>query len=695
MCTRSAFAAALLLVVVPVGGFAQTTGLIDAGLRVSDVSGDEARFQRYRDMSDGLAIEQVRFDHAGERSFLSVLAEHAGRRDQRYTLDYAQGGKFKLSFIWDQIPQYVSVDTRTLYETTEPGVFRMDDAIQAAIQNSLAAQAEFAENASPFEIRSRRHVAAFAFVYSPTRELDVDFKLRSTSKKGEMPYMVTFGQSNVVELPAPIDTRTTDVVAGAEWANRRGSVRVTYDGSLFDNNVTDLVWDNPRRLTDLAAAPAQGRAALAPNTSLHAVTTAAGLNLPARSRVTGSVTVGSWQQDDTLLPYTINTALASPSLPRMSAQAEARTLAMNYTATSRPMRMVWLNARYRFYEFDNQTLPFETDGRVRYDASLVAGPHGPSFLSSTLHHLDLDAALTPMKSTSFRVGYAREAVARTHRIYADTDENVFRASADTTLSQVVTLRGIYEHSERTGSGFNEELLIEVNEQPAMRHYDVADRNRDRVTALVQVSPLATLGLTGSIARGHDDYDNTGFGLLDSKTMSYSVGIDYVPDDRISSGLTYVDDRYDTLQLSRNANAAQFQDATRNWSTDGSDRTQTWTANLDLLKLVTDVDIRVAYDRSYSRATYVYAYPPDSTLVAPDPLSPVINRLQRATTDVRYYLSERLAVGAVYWFDEYDVEDFSMGPETIDAVSIANNLFLGYVYRPYRAHVGSVRILYTW
>ena len=52
----------------------------------------------------------------------------------------------------------------------------------------------------------------------------------------------------------------------------------------------------------------------------------------------------------------------------------------------------------------------------------------------------------------------------------------------------MTFRAHYEHADRTGDGLDEEGLVEIGEQPALRHYDVADRTRDKFTGQVDVSP---------------------------------------------------------------------------------------------------------------------------------------------------------------------------------------------------------------
>lgn len=699
MRTRPAAILALSLTVVPAVGSAQpsVSGMVDIGLRGVSVDGDEARLERYRDLSQGLILDSARFDRSGERSFLSFRTENTGRNDGRYWGEYLHGGKVKLSFLFDGIPQHYSYTTKTLYTEQSPGVLRVDDGIQKALQNSPAGLEAFAANGSMVSIRSIRRIAAVAFTYSANRETDLSLKVRTTGRVGMMPYSVTFGHSNAVELPAPIDTRTTDVTAGFEWANNRGSARVAYDASVFTNYVQTLIWDNPIQFDDISSKSSQGRAALAPNNTLHAVTATGSYRLPVRSRVTGSVTLGSWQQDEALLPFTINSALTSPALPRSTAQAEARTVAMNYTVSSRPWRMVWLNARYRYYEFDNRTPEFAYDTRVRYDSSTSGGGRTHP-LSSSRHQFNVEAAVTPATFTSLRAGYARENVDRTHRIFETTAEDVFRASADTTLAGIVTLRGSVEHAERTGSGFDAEALEEVGEQPGMRHFDIANRTRNRLTGLAQVAVHPTLTLSTTASRGNDEYPDSEFGLQDSDTVSFSVGADWAPDDRFAAAVSFVRDGYDTLQRSRSSSGGDaFEDPRRDWTNDSEDRTKTVSASVDLIRLLTNTEVRVAYDLSSSRSTIVYGFPPDSTLGTFRQLAPLVSRLERATADVRYFLTEKVAIGGLYWFDEYKVEDFSLGPEALSSMQagIGNNLFLTYALRPYRAHIGSVRFMYFW
>ena len=54
--------------------------------------------------------------------------------------------------------------------------------------------------------------------------------------------------------------------------------------------------------------------------------------------------------------------------------------------------------------------------------------------------------------------------------------------------------------------------------------------RTRVNASVYITPVPYLSLNAGVGSGHDDYTDSGFGLRDSKTRSWSTGFDVAPTD---------------------------------------------------------------------------------------------------------------------------------------------------------------------
>jgi MtrB/PioB family decaheme-associated outer membrane protein len=499
-----------------------------------------------------------------------------------------------------------------------------------------------------------------------------------------------------------MDTRTTDVKAGVEYANRHGMFGVGVNGSWFDNRTPTVQFDNPLRFTDISAGPSRGLAVTWPSNSLVSFVANGAYKLPGRSRATAAISVGRANQNDALVAPTINSALVAPPLERASAEARANIVSMVYDLNSRPAESVWLNARYRFYDYANKTPLFDTVAVVG-DWSVGTATWETEPISVSRHTLDLDASFTPLNYLAFGMGYGREGTDRTYRIYETTAEDIFRVTVDSTGNQYVTLRLKYEFSRREGKGFEEHLLDEVEEQPDMRHFDVADRDRSRVTGLLTVAPVEWLAVNGSVGTGRDDYKNTGFGLRDNRNRTYGIGFDLMPMSTVSFAVSYDREKYTANQYSRTAApppSAQFEDPTRDWWIDTNDTVNTVSANIDFLKAIPRTDIRLGYDLTDGKATYVYGLASPATVFVPpaslQQLPPLRNRITSGRADVEYFIRPRIALGVVYWYEEYRVDDFSLNSTVINTLNIGTStIYSGYLYRPYTAHTGWLKISYLW
>jgi MtrB/PioB family decaheme-associated outer membrane protein len=670
---------------------------IDFGGRVTSVDGDEARFERYRDLRDGPAVPKFRFTTERDAWLFSARADNVGYRDQHYAADFQRFGRVKARFDWDQIPLWISQTTRTLYTTESPGVLRIDDTVQRAIQAGTLSLATASLAAVPFDVRSRRDRALADVTVRATDDIDTKLTFTTTKREGTQPWGATFGFGNDVEVAVPIDTRSTDVSAGLEWSKRGSLLRVGYDGSWFDNHIPTLIWDNPLSATDTATVPSQGRMALWPSSNAQTVSGTGSVPLPWRSRATAYISRGVWNQNDPLLPHTINTALATLPLDRSTAQAEAVVTSTMARVTSRPWAWTWFNVSYRRYDFDNRTPPFAVPQRVNYDSGIAASAEPTTEpLSFTRGLLDVEASLTPWRHGAFKLSYSREAVDRTFRLFETTTDHTVKASYDLTSLTYVTVRAQYLHAKRTGSGLDEEAFSTIGEQVSLRQFDISDRIRNQGTLLLLAMPSSYVSFNVSAGGGKDDRPDAQFGLTDTTFQVYAGGADFTPRDGVTFGVNYGFERYTSLQNSRQANPGpQFNDPTRDWSTDGLERVHTAGANLQLLNIIPRTRVHAAYDLNYSRGRYLYLLTPDTTLPAVTQLPQLRNDWQQGTVDAAYELRRNLLLGLRYEYDRFRVDDFALGANTINSLVFPSTMLLGYYYRPYTANVVTVKMTYLW
>jgi MtrB/PioB family decaheme-associated outer membrane protein len=705
--------------------FTPKMGRIDFGIRGSNFEGDQARYERFRDLRDGATLDRFRLDKETETWLFHGEANNVGYRDQRFTAEFQNIGKMRFDFDWNQIPFFISGDTRSLYSDNGNGTLSIDRGLRQAIQDATlsgnaardAALTSALLQAKQFDMRSRRDVGTFDLVYTLNRDADLKFNVRNTNRNGHNLMSFGFGTSPglnpAVEFGAPVDNRTTDIKGMLEFANARGLFSVGYTGSWFDNHVPNVRFDNPLRATDSATlGPASGLTPLWPSNSAFSFNVNGSYKLPARSRASAAISIGRWNQNEALVQPTVNTALVAPPLERPSAEAKADIVSMVYNFTSRPTDMVWLNAKYRYYDYANKTPLFEMPALVGdfsfNPATAALWENEPS--SMQRRTFDADASFTPYNYIALGVGLTREDSDRTHRIFENTAENSYRVSLDSTGYQYLTVRTKFEHSRRTGSGFEEALLEEVGEQPDTRHFDIADRDRDRATAIFTFTPIAQLDVNASVSTGKDNYRNTGFGLRDNNNNTWNVGFDAAPIDTVNFGINYGFEKYTALQYSRTANPLTatdltFNDPTRDWWDDQTDKVKTVSASLDFIGTIPKTDVRISYDLSDGKATYVYSLRPDQKVFTTVPLSqlpPLKNKLTDARIDVSHFVRQNIAIGVGYQFEDYQVDDFSLNSTTINQLNpvnaagvFASTIYSGYLYRNYTAHLGYVRVSYLW
>ena len=669
------------------------------GGRVTSIDGDPARFQRYQDQRDGVLFSNFRYSFAkpdGKWDF-DARADNVGYRDQEFMGSFNRIGKLSLTGSWQQIPQFYSVDTMTPY-TGSGGTLLLDDTTQRAIQNGQANLNAYVPLAPAFELRERRDIGSFDMKATPKANIDVTANFTTQKHGGELPFGASFGFSNDVEVPLPYDSRANDFTLGTEWTNTRNMLRVAYTGSWFDNLAPTLIWDSPLHLDDRSGEPGRGRMSLWPSNTAQTISVAGYTKLAHKTQVTGSFSYGLWSNDEPLEPFTINTALPQFALPRASTEGKAHVLSTNLSLTSRPSTDWRFSARVRNYTYNNLMPATSITDMISYDASASTTPTGgPDLYAHSRTNLDGDATWTKLMPFALSFGYSHNGNGYDARIVESSGENVFRISADAVGSSWLTFRTQYHYGSRSGSGLDDTQLTAIGEHPEMRHYDLADRTRNRFTAQVDIVPAEawTFSVSGGVLK--DDFSNSFYGLQDSTGRTFSVAADFQQPNGLGAGASYNFERYAGLQRSHegDSSAAQFNDPLRDWTADSTETVNYFSIFFNPPRIGQKTELRVAYDFSYAEGNYLYTIPVGSPIPTPNQLPEVFNKLQQLHVDVRHRLSSRLAASFSYLYEPLSIYDFAFDPSVVNGIVQPSSLVMGYVYRPYTAHSAVFGLLYYW
>ena len=695
---------------------AVSIGSVDFGMRGTSITGDSARYNRYRDLGNGLFAQALRFSREEGGVEISANALNVARNDAYYEGRVIKPGTLKGWVTFDQIPMLMSNSTQTLFREVSPGVFRIDNSLQAAMQNTPSnsgkanvLNAFVANNAQTFDLGSQRHIGqgGAQYLFDPNTELDV--KVSYMSRSGAIPLGGSFGFGLGVENPAPVDAHSTDVNVSGEHQQGHLLFRLGYSGSFFRQDTTTIIWDNPSMLTDTASVPSQGRGTLPPSNNWNNVTGLVAYTMSHHSRLMGSVSFGTLSDvNATIIPYTINSATPVVPLARPSVDGQAKTTALNLSYTSSPTKNVGVDVRYRFFDYNNQTPDWTITQRIPYDDTPeIVNVDAPRY-GGARNYFEGAVNFHVLADSNVRAGYILNQANYNDRIFTSSSENSFYVSFDRLTSAYLGLHAKYEYDQRRGSGLDTSELSADGEQPSLRTYDIADRNRNQFTVTASFMPMAVknLSLNGTVGIGNDSYPNSVLGLNHAHHYVWSVGADATPRDNVTMSVSYSFDNLDSLSWSTNQNTftppTPPRDPTKDWSTDSLDRVYSLVAFIETKQIVNKVDLRFSYDFNRGNTAFTYGLAPVSTLPVPSQLPPIQSDLNRLTVMATYWLTAKLGFGFEYWFEKYTVTDFAMDPTGIPQINMPPNLtvapsylVLGYQYLPYTANTFWGHLIYHW
>jgi hypothetical protein len=756
--------AALLLASANLAGAQETpqpettsSGSLDVGGRFTSTDGDEARYERYRDLRDGVNANFL-YDKQTPNWTFDAFAKNIGYRDGHYELNF-ESKRIKLNAYFDQLPLNYAYYTRTPYDCTA-GSCTLNSDLRMQVQNGtavgipqnvgqLARGSIYDSIANPFDMRSRRDTVGADLRISATNNFDFIFGVKSYKRSGDMPTGASFGFNYAVEVPVVIDDRETELSAAVEWASHQGMFHFGYEHAKYSQNIPSFTFDNPQRATDFCQygipgqapgtcydpsgyvngnGPAFGRTAQAPSNTLDTVNWMGMVKLPGHTTANGSFSVGANHQDMALIPWTTNTSIATPavyaafpnlaSLPRDTAQMRLDYANGNMNVRSRPAKDVTLTARYRFNSRNDFTRPFDGIEYVRFDAvpEETGGESEPfNYNSKTF---DVTAAYSGIPYSTVRVGYGYEEWEHGVRTTQGWQDNTARVSYDIVGNQYVTLRAQYAHTKRDTINLSIAAIEETGSQPALRFYDEAARTENRGTVMLQLTPLSTVGVDFTLSTGKDDYQGADpsqeFGLLNNKNTAFTIGVSYVPNAKVNVGVDYGRETFSSAQESRNANPGPtFTDPAYNWSLNDDETSNYVSAYVNLIRALEKTDIRIGYEYSDADQGFLFGGPRIGSLTAAGqfvPLPNVTNKWQQATVDIRYFVSKKFGLGFFYMYEKFDVNDYATintgGPQTLPVAALGpqtdtaridwlGELSTGYAARPYKGQTGIVRVFYEF
>jgi MtrB/PioB family decaheme-associated outer membrane protein len=668
--------------------------------------GDKTRFELYRDVPESVVVPQLQLMIGGKKQdfYLNFDALNVGRSDQNYRVRFGRYGLLDVELEWDQIPHIFNIDNaRTPYVMRGGNYTLPVRPTVADIADNTTTQANLFniwlnDNARPVNLDMLNKIGKISIRYTPNPGWTFTGKYWAYDTDGKRPIGFPFGSgssSNIAEIVEPLDYLTHNIELGGEYAGNGWSLGLKYNGSIFHNSISTLVFDNPAAAgpvcTDAAAinyatgsGPCRGRVDLYPGNQAHTFTLTGTASMPLKTNFMGTVSYGWRHQDDSFLPFTINSAIAQPTLSRNSLDGDKRPAMMNLTLVNNFINNLNLKAYYRYYDLDNRTNPVLTSGTVRNDQ--ISG--GPDWTTKVPYQYSVNSAglgatyrFAPWLTGKFDFNWDK-----THRdipeplsvtvVPLNTDEFRIGPTFDIKPLSWLLLRASYQHSWRDTPG------IDADHQ---RMIWLAKRQRDKASLFTDISPWETLSFHAGFDLTSDTYTHSEFGVQNVRNYSPSVGTVYAPLDWLRVFADYNFDWYNW-----------HQDYNETRSSQGKDRINTFSlgSDMDLIKNLLAFRIQYGYSQALSQISNRNS--PTPGLDSPHWPNNT-NTWHELLTRLEYQVHNNVALQLGYYFNKFHSKDFGvdimkiwMGDIEPTNVGIRRSVFLGDQNKgSYTAHVAII------
>lgn len=678
----------------------QHTGEVRVTVQGVDGEEESAKSDEYRDISQPVYGDVKWAADKDRRHFIRGEATNIGRDDQSVGGEAGSYGKYEVDASYDSSIHRYAYDAKTLYSGVGTGMMTLSDALQANVQaaptsaeiaNRLNGFLSSAALGDPDVTRDKLKLGLNVFALDPF-SFKVD--LSHETRKGTRPYAGSFLSTEMVELFEPIDYETLEMKISGEYASAPVYVNVAYHYSQFSNNIDTLTFDNPLIATDALLEPSSGRIDLAPDNQYHNVSlTGAYTKLPGNSQIIANAAWGVMLQDDKLVPFTTNTALAAPALPASSADAKVYTSLYNLRLTSKPLPWMRIKGHARYYDYDNRTGTINfANGYVETDAFVdaTALTNLPSSYSKT--RAGLDFGFDVGRRTGLGVGYQYERTDRENREVEEQDDHTFKLSADNRSLAWLDLRASYERTQREIGDYNFDVYLlsgdDLQQLPQLRKYDQADLARDRIQLQAAFLPTEVLSFGMSGIYGRDDYKESPYGLLEDSHLLLSFDADYAISDRASVNLFYSFERYDNTQRGN--------DGTADWTADGEDQVHSVGAGLKLALIPDLLDLDLTY--TYSDVDGNIAFTSPSGAFA-DFEAVDDTKIHSLNSKLKYHFTKNLTLSLGYLWEKFDYDDFSTNGFTFVPTNAAGNyqgaLLAGTLPEDYDVHIVYTQLTFRY
>lgn len=598
----------------------------------------------------------------GQGGYANFSASDLGLSSRALRLQGGQEGLVAVDLGYSEIPHPLSEGVQSPYLGSGGSVLTLPAGYPASGTSTMPLATTLQSVSLGFDRKRLDASARWLSVADWTWKLAV----RRDTRQGTQPGAASF-YSTAVQLAVPVDQVTNQLELSTAYTGRDLQAGLSYQLSQFQNHNPSLTWSNPN--FPVVAGATRGQLALAPDNQMHQVAATAAYRVDNILRVSGDVALGRSTQDAGYLAASLTPGLASTARPAASLDGRVDTLnAALRLSLAPPIEGLRVNASWMHDVRDNRTA-VRSYPQVMTDIYLDTQARRNTPFSLTQDRLKLTADYRGPDSLKLSAGLEGDQRIRSYTEVVTTQEGSLWTRVSAQPREDLTLAVKLAHTERRPSGYGVATWFGAPENPLLRKYNLAARDRDSAELRGDWTPSETVALGLSLGASEDRYSQSVVGLKGGRNFDIAADASWALSERTRlTGFTQ-------LQRMRSRQAGSQGGQAADWTALNVDRFQVF--GLGLRHAVLPERLDVGADLSFGRAH-------SAARVDTGASGPGLPNARNAMDSVRlfasYKLQERLWINASAWYERYAAQDWhndGIAPATVQSLLAFGQQVPGY------------------
>jgi len=599
-------------------------------------------------------------------NYWNIEASDIGLETRSLNLQGGRQGLYNVSLFYKELPHYMSDTARTPFIGN--GGNRLTLPSNWVSGGSTAGMTALNNSLTDVNLETKRTQLGARASYLPTPKWKTSVQYRHETREGKRWIAGSF-YFLAAELVQPVDYTTDLIDATASYSGKSWQAKLAYHGSTFKNQNDSLTWQNP--YAPIVAGAGQGELSLPPDNQFHQLLASVAVRIGEASRGQADVAVGRMTQNEDFLAATQNPNLSVLPLPAESLQGRVDTANASIKWITDFSEKFNINAAYQYNDRNNKT------PRYIYDWVITdvnpATPRTNLPYSFTRNALKLKAEYKFENALKTLLGYDYDQFKRTYQEVEHSREQSIWLSAVTHSLDNGDFTVKLAHTVRKKDGYQVITGVDNPENPLLRKYNMADRNRDTLSMRIDVAATvqSSLGININLAR--DDYPNSAIGLTSSDESI--LGFDFSSQLAAQTTANFF---FSREKITSGVSGSQLYNIP-DWSGAVRDYFNTTGAGLNHVLINKRLDMGADYVYTYSTGKITVTEGGTGT-----PLPDIVTELHSIKIYGNYHLSDATVLNASYWYENYSSRDWAL--DGVNADTIPNNLSLGQESPSYNVSV---------